>query len=372
MKKIKGLQFEAGEAPKILILGTMPGDQSIEKQEYYSSPNNSFWTIIEQVFNDGKPFASYNEKCACLHNNGIALWDVFDSCDREKSSDKTIKKPVYNDIEWFLEEFPISLIVFNGIKAEKAFNKHFHSDVKTVTAPSTSNAFPMSREKKIAAWSELLDLSKIDQLSSNNHQDQDAEKMNIRIEISGRGNVFNIVSPSSLERNEDWKDAIRPLVEKSEEEWEAIEGLDGFEEFSMEYMDDSSEMLLYTPEEKHPVYIKVIDTDSDDVIDQFTSDDIEPTDNNVTINGGYICRRAYVHAGQLAVDLYDVEYSRDNFSFNKVNVTLGEESFEGLEACYEYYDEEAEYDTEAMFDVEGYDEKDSYMYINLDGEMHVS
>lgn len=593
MNKIKGLHFEVGEAPKILILGTMPGGQSIEKQEYYSSPNNSFWMIIEQLFNDGKPFANYNEKCACLHSNGIALWDVFDSCDREKSSDKTIKEPVYNDLESFLNKYPtISVIVFNGKKGEEAFKRHYQLNVKTVTAPSTSNAFPMTREKKTAMWKEALDLDKkeeqptktpqkeegalrslemtitgapyiitmpimedewkndakklikecdeengntdfrvdfyadtfrdlwedermivlydeketvniliqdreteetVDQFTQNDiplktsdvvldagdiffinkcedaksyfsaktiysrdvfsftkvkvkvgdrimeglvpfdfadedaffdelftdfeiynscddysdeteslyinlngnctvigdelrpegdeftpdnltqssNNNQNTEKMNIRIEISGRGNIFNIVSPSSLEDNEDWKDAIKPLIEKSEEECEAIEDLDDFEEFSVEYMDDCEELMLYTPEEDHPVYIKVIDTDSDEVIDEFTSDDVEIEDNNVTINGGYICRKTYVHAGQLAVDLYDVEYSRDNFSFNKVSVKIGDQSFDDrLEIGYEYYDEEAEYDTDAMFDIEDYDEKNASLIINLDGELH--
>lgn len=198
-----------------------------------------------------------------------------------------------------------------------------------------------------------------------------AEKMNIRIEISGRGNIFNIVSPSSLEDNEDWKDAIKPLIETSEEEGESIEDLDDFEEFSVEYMDDCEELMLYTPEEDHPVYIKVIDTDSDEVIDEFTSNDVEITDSNVTINGGYICRKAYVHAGQLAVDLYDVEYSRDNFSFNKVSVKIGDQSFDDrLEIGYEYYDEEAEYDTDAMFDIEDYDEKNASLFVNLDGELY--
>lgn len=594
MEKIKGLHYEAGEAPKILILGTMPGSQSIEKQEYYSSHNNSFWTIIEEVFNNGKPFANYSEKCDCLHNNGIALWDVFDSCDRVKSSDKTIKEPVCNDLKSFLNKYQtISLVIFNGKKAEEAFKKHFQLDVKTVTAPSTSNAFPMKREKKTALWKEALGLCEkeekpaetpkkeegslkslemtisgapyvislpimedgwekdakklikecdeendktdfrvdfyantfrdywedemmivlydekepvniliqdreteetVDQFtqkdvplkicndvvldagdiffikkcedaksyfsaktiysrdvfsftkvkvkvgdrmmeglvpfdfdnedaffnemftdfeiynscddysdeteslyinlngnctvigedlrpgsngftpvnntqSSNNQQS--TEKMNIRIEISGRGNIFNIVSPSSLEDNEDWKDAIRPLIETSEEECESIEDLDGFEEFSAEYMGDSEELMLYIPEENHPVYIKVIDTDTDDVIDEFTSDDVEITDNNVTINGGYICRKSYVHAGQLAVDLYDVEYSRDNFSFNKVSVKIGDDSFDDrIEIGYEYYDEDAEYDTDAMFDIEDYDEKNASLFVNLDGELY--
>ena len=593
MEKITGLQYEVGKDPKILILGTMPGSQSLEKKEYYSSPNNSFWAILGSLFNDGKPFQNYDEKRKCLHDNHIALWDVFDSCKRDKSIDKNIKDPVYNDIEGMLADNPsISLIIFNGKKAEDAYKKHFKLNVKTVTDPSTSNAFPLSREKKTALWKEAFGLSKeekpvetlqneegttrslemtitgapyiitmpimedewekdakklikecdeengktdfrvdfygnkfrdhwddemmivlydenvpvnieiqdreteetVDQFTQNDvplktcddvvlsagdiffikkcedaksyfsaktvysrdvfsftkvkvkvgdrmmeglvpfdFADEDAffnemftdfeiyntcddytekkeglyikldgdytvigedsrpsikknvpdnntpisnnqnntEKMNIRIEISGRGNIFNIVSPSSLENNEDWKDAIKPLIEQSEEEGEAIEDLDEFEVFQMEYMDDCEELMLYTPEEDHPIYVKVIDTDSDEVIDEFTSNDVEFTDNNDTINGGYICRKAYVYAGQLAVDLYDVEYSRDNFTFNKVSVKIGDQCFENrIEVGYEYYDEDAEYDTDAMFDIESYDEKNASLIVDLDGELY--
>ena len=40
----------------------------------------------------------------------------------------------------------------------------------------------------------------------------------------------------------------------------------------------------------------------------------------------------------------------------------------GIEVGYEYYDEEAEYDTNAMFDIEDYDDKYSSLHINLDGK----
>ena len=39
----------------VLILGTLPGDKSISEQCYYQNPRNSFWKIMNELFED------YNE-----------------------------------------------------------------------------------------------------------------------------------------------------------------------------------------------------------------------------------------------------------------------------------------------------------------------
>ena len=37
---------------KILILGSIPGKQSLEKQEYYANPRNTFWKILFSLHNE--------------------------------------------------------------------------------------------------------------------------------------------------------------------------------------------------------------------------------------------------------------------------------------------------------------------------------
>lgn len=138
---------------KFLILGTMPGTQSLKTGEYYASSNNAFWKIISALFNENKPFASYEEKIECLHKNHIALWDVYKSCEREGALDKDIRNAVPNDIDGFLEEHPsIEAIIINGQKATKGLNldRHF------MCAGSTSNANAKTLESKIEEWSRLL------------------------------------------------------------------------------------------------------------------------------------------------------------------------------------------------------------------------
>lgn len=138
---------------RFLILGTMPGPQSLKSGEYYASSNNSFWKIISALYNDNKPFASYEEKIECLHKNHIALWDVYKSCEREGALDKDIKNAVPNDIEGFLEEHPsIETIIVNGQKATQNLDLNRH----LMCAGSTSNANAKTLECKIEEWRLLL------------------------------------------------------------------------------------------------------------------------------------------------------------------------------------------------------------------------
>ena len=39
-----------GESVEVLILGSFPSRQSLEKKEYYGNPQNHFWHIIEALY----------------------------------------------------------------------------------------------------------------------------------------------------------------------------------------------------------------------------------------------------------------------------------------------------------------------------------
>ena len=74
---------------KILILGSVPGVKSLEMQEYYAHPQNKFWKIIFELFNENFS-EDYLEKIKILKKNKIAVWDVIDSCERVGSSLKLL------------------------------------------------------------------------------------------------------------------------------------------------------------------------------------------------------------------------------------------------------------------------------------------
>lgn len=142
----------------ILILGTMPGEKSLARQEYYANPRNQFWRVMEGLF--GIPAsAPYAARLARLQENRIALWDVLHSCERLGSLDSAIQNAVPNDFDALLASTPgLRTIAFNGKKAAEWFEKWVSGDTSglhKLVLPSTSPAAAMAFEKKLAAWAVL-------------------------------------------------------------------------------------------------------------------------------------------------------------------------------------------------------------------------
>ena len=126
-----------------LVLGTMPGEQSLLNQQYYNNPRNQFWKIIADAFNDKKAFANYDDKLTTLKNNKIGLWDVLDTCDREGSSDFNIENPTLNNFDKLFKEFPnIKTVIFNGQDSYHYYNSlgHDKAEKKYLQLSSTSSA----------------------------------------------------------------------------------------------------------------------------------------------------------------------------------------------------------------------------------------
>ena len=107
--------------PIVLVLGSLPGDESIRRQEYYGNPRNMFWRVLAAVFEDAVP-ETYPEKKAFLTRHHVALWDVYASAERRGSLDANIHDITPNDISGFLKEHPsIKAIALNGGKSARAF-----------------------------------------------------------------------------------------------------------------------------------------------------------------------------------------------------------------------------------------------------------
>lgn len=155
-----GLAPLIGESPKVLILGSLPGNESIKRQAYYSNTRNAFWRIMRTLFDNNTE--TDNEKF--IISCGIALWDCVHSAIREGSLDSAIDDDsvVANDIKGLITKYPtINTIIFNGGKAEKYFHKYCTDiNCETIRLISTSSAAAMTFEDKLKNWSIIKDLVK--------------------------------------------------------------------------------------------------------------------------------------------------------------------------------------------------------------------
>jgi len=149
----------ANPESQILILGTMPGRDSLKFNQYYAHPRNSFWKIMFSLFD--KSFSTdYSIKQTLLLNNNIALWDVLKACKREGSLDSDILEEEPNDLQHFLKNHPqVKHIIFNGKSSMNYFIKYKKGiSIPYTQLPSTSPAHVIPFEKKVAEWSVITNI----------------------------------------------------------------------------------------------------------------------------------------------------------------------------------------------------------------------
>ncbi len=151
-----------GPDARLLVLGSMPGRQSLACQQYYAHPRNAFWHIMGELFGAGLDLP-YSQRGKILIGRGIAVWDVLAQCRRRGSLDTEIcsATEVANDLSQLFAEHPkIRLVLFNGQKAEVAFRRHISPKLGDIAErlafvrlPSTSPAHAsLTWEEKLAAW----------------------------------------------------------------------------------------------------------------------------------------------------------------------------------------------------------------------------
>jgi hypoxanthine-DNA glycosylase len=152
------------EDTEILILGSMPGKDSLDANQYYAHSRNAFWPIMAELYG-ASPALSYAERLQVLLSCGLGLWDVIKSCRRKTSLDAHIEETtiVVNDFAKFMRKHPkLRLICFNGVKAEQTFKRYGISElippfIDRIRLPSTSPANArMNYQDKLKIWREVL------------------------------------------------------------------------------------------------------------------------------------------------------------------------------------------------------------------------
>lgn len=151
---------------RVLVLGSLPGRMSLEKQQYYAQPYNAFWKIMGQLFG-AAPELPYERRLEELRKHGVAVWDVLAAGERSGSLDSAIvaASMVSNDFDAFFRAHrEIRLICFNGNKAAELYRRRVLPNltpaivaIDTELLPSTSPAHASRTfAQKLARWSAVL------------------------------------------------------------------------------------------------------------------------------------------------------------------------------------------------------------------------
>jgi double-stranded uracil-DNA glycosylase len=153
-----------------LVLGSLPGQRSLQMQQYYAHPHNAFWKLIAAIFGaDGK--LSYAQRVRLLGKNRIALWDVLEAAERPGSLDSSIvhASALANDFAKFFRAHPrIRRVFFNGRKAEELYRRFVlpglgdeFAYIRYEGLPSTSPAHAgMTFAKKLGRWRRIQENEK--------------------------------------------------------------------------------------------------------------------------------------------------------------------------------------------------------------------
>lgn len=166
MNRQTGLPVIAARNARVLILGSYPGQISLERQEYYANPRNAFWRILHAVVGV-EVDQPYEKRVGKVCDAGLALWDVCAVAIRPGSLDSALRRSsvMPNDFTAFFGVHRhIERICFNGQMAAGLFRRLVCPNVPRscqqmplVILPSSSPAYAaMPFAVKVERWRDAL------------------------------------------------------------------------------------------------------------------------------------------------------------------------------------------------------------------------
>src|ERR671917_143424 len=83
---------------RLLLLGSLPGEESLARAQYYANPRNHFWPLIGAVTGLDLVPLPYEERLRALLEARVGLWDTVGSATRRGSLDGAIRGQRANDL----------------------------------------------------------------------------------------------------------------------------------------------------------------------------------------------------------------------------------------------------------------------------------
>jgi hypoxanthine-DNA glycosylase len=149
----------ADHQTRLLVLGSLPGEQSLALNEYYGNRQNRFWMLMSEVTGVNLPALDYAARLTALLDSGVGLWDVVAEALREGSLDSRIRGRADNDLLALVAGLPnLTTIAFNGGTAARLGLKVLGEQAaryRIVPLPSSSPAYTLPYAEKLAVWLQL-------------------------------------------------------------------------------------------------------------------------------------------------------------------------------------------------------------------------
>lgn len=140
---------------RMLVLGSLPGEESLRAQRYYAHPQNRFWHLVGKVIGTELEPLAYEDRLAALLAAKIGLWDTVASARRKGSLDAAIREAEHNPLAELAESLPeLRAVAFNGATAGRIGSKLLAgSRAELVPLPSSSPAYAaMKLAEKERLW----------------------------------------------------------------------------------------------------------------------------------------------------------------------------------------------------------------------------
>ena len=148
-------------APRLLLLGSLPGEASLAAGRYYAHPQNQFWRLLGAALDEPLAALSYDERLARLATRGVGLWDVVGAARRVGSLDGALRDVSANPLDAFVAAQPqLRAIGFNGQAAARIGRRALgERGLALIDLPSSSPAYTLAFAEKAARWTALANFA---------------------------------------------------------------------------------------------------------------------------------------------------------------------------------------------------------------------